>query len=59
MLSFLSEGIYVPDFLIQNAFNKENQIKDIKYIDLKDYYESKKIEEKEINKTYNENKNFI
>ena len=59
LLSFLSEGVYVPDFLIQNAFNKENQIKDIKYVDLKDYYESKKIDEKEINKTYNENKNLF
>ena len=59
LLSFLSEGMRIPSFLVQNAFKKENQIKDIKYIDLKNYYESKKIEEKEINKTYNENKNLF
>jgi len=59
LLSFLSEGMRIPNFLVQNAFKKENQIKDIKYIDLKNYYESKKIEEKEINKTYNENKNLF
>ena len=59
LLSFLSEGTRIPNFLVQNAFKKENQIKDIKYIDLKNYYESKKIEEKEISKTYNENKNLF
>ncbi len=59
LLSFLSEGMRIPGFLVQNAFNKENQIKNIRYIDLNNYYESKKIEEKEINKTYNENKSLF
>ena len=59
LLSFLSEGVHIPDFLVQTAFNKENQIKSIRYIDLSNYYESTNIEEKEINKTYNENKSLF
>ena len=30
LLSFLSEGLRIPNFLIQNAFKKENQIKDVR-----------------------------
>ena len=32
LLSFLSEGVHIPDFLVQTAFNKENQIKDFNII---------------------------
>ena len=59
LLSFLSAGIHVSEFLVQSAFNKENQIKDIKYIDLKNYYNKKEIKEDEIKKTYNENKDLF
>jgi len=59
LLSFLSEGINVSDFLVQSAFNKKNQIKDIKYLDLNNYYEKKQIKEEEIRKTYNENKDLF
>ena len=34
LLSYLSDGLVIPEFLIQSEFNKENQIKTIKYIDL-------------------------
>ena len=59
LLSFLSAGVHVSDFLIQSAFNKENQIKDIRYIDLKNYYSKKEIKKDEIKKTYNENKDLF
>ncbi len=59
LLSYLSEGVLISDFLIQNAFNKKNQIRDIKYIDLNSYYDKKKIKEEEIKKTYNENKDLF
>lgn len=59
LLSFLSQGIQVSDFLIQNTFNKENQIKDIKYIDLNNYYNKKNISENQIKKTYDENKSLF
>ena len=32
LLSYLSTGLDVPDFLVQAAYSKENQIKTIKYI---------------------------
>ena len=59
LLSFLSQGIQVSDFLIQSTFNKENQIKDVKYIDLNNYYNKRNISEEEIKKTYNENKSLF
>ena len=59
LLSFLSEGIIVPEFLIENAFRTENQIKNIDYIDLNILYNSKKIKDEEIEKVYNENKDLF
>ena len=41
-LSFLAGGITIPNILIENEFNKENQTKTIKYINLEKYYSSKK-----------------
>ncbi len=55
LLSFLSDGIKIPNFLIQNEFNKENQIKTIKYIDLKNFYD-KPINEKILKEQYEKNK---
>ena len=60
LLNFLSGGIRIPDFLIENEFKKENQIKEIKYIDLNNYYNNKIISQDEIKKIYDNNKkNFI
>ena len=55
LLSFLSAGITVPEFLIKKEFNKENQIKTIKYINLNDMYDKKKVDQAEIKKIYDEN----
>ncbi len=59
LLSFLSEGIIVPEFLIEKAFRAENQIKNIDYIDLNILYNNKKIEDEQIEKVYKENKDLF
>ena len=59
LLSYLAQGLYVSDFLIQSSFSKENQIKNIKYINLNNYYDKRTITKEEINKTYIENKNLF
>ncbi len=55
LLSFLSAGITVPESFIKKEFNKENQIKTIKYINLNELYDKKKVEQNEIKKIYDEN----
>ncbi len=57
LLSFLSGGIEIPNFLVQYEFNKENQTKKIEFINLKSFY-NKAVTEKRINDIYNENKNL-
>ena len=42
LLSFLSAGLVIPEFLVMNEFKKENQIKTISYIDLNKLYDQKK-----------------
>ena len=59
MLSSLSGGIVIPHELVIKAFNKENQIKTIKYIDLEKYYLSKKPSQEEIKKLYEKRKNIF
>ena len=50
LLNFLSGGIKVSDFLIESEFKKENQTKEIKYVDLNDYYNNKPVQKNEIKK---------
>jgi len=57
LLSYLSEGIDIPNLLVQYEFNKENQTKKIDYINLKNYY-NKPISEKQFLDVYNKNKEF-
>ena len=59
LLTFLSEGILLPQTLIQKEFENENQIKKIQYLDLNKLYEQKIIKEEEIKKIYESNKNFF
>ena len=59
MLSSLSGGIVIPHELVIKTFNKENQIKTIKYINLEKYYLSKKPSEEEIKKLYEKRKNIF
>ncbi len=57
LLSYLSDGLLIPDFLIQYEFNKENQTKYIDYINLKEFY-NKPISQAEIKNSYEQNKSF-
>tara|TARA_A100001011_G_C14298847_1_gene839777 strand:+ start:25 stop:1479 length:1455 start_codon:yes stop_codon:yes gene_type:complete len=58
-LSLLSGGIEIPDSLIQDAYNKENQIKTINYVDLEKFYLSKKPSQERIEELYNKNKTLF
>ena len=58
LLSYLSDGVLIPDFLTQYEFNKKNQIKKIKYIDLNSMYKNKNFSENEVTETYEKNKKF-
>jgi peptidyl-prolyl cis-trans isomerase D len=58
-LSFLSEGVLLPEALIKKEFENENQIKSIKYLKLDKLYKDVKIKNKEIVKTYETNKKFF
>ena len=57
LLSYLSDGIVIPDFLVQNEFNKENQVKKIDFINLKKFYD-KPIPENKYAEIFNNNKDF-
>ena len=58
-LTFLSEGILLPEASIQREFENENQIKTIQYLELDELYKEVKIKDEEIKKTYESNKNLF
>ena len=57
LLSYLSGGIEIPNFLVQYEFNTENQTKKIEFINLKKFYD-KPISEEKITEIYEKNKSF-
>ncbi len=57
LLSYLSGGIEIPNFLVQHEYNKENQTKKIEFINLKKYYE-KTIPDQKIDEVFQKNKDF-
>ena len=59
LLTFLSEGINLPEFLIKKEYASENQIKKIKYLSLDSLYKNYSAPEEEIKKTYDTNKKFF
>jgi peptidyl-prolyl cis-trans isomerase D len=59
LLTFLSEGINLPQFLIKKEYESENQIKMISYLSLDNLYKNYLAPEKEIKKTYESNKNLF
>ena len=59
LLTYLSEGINLPNFLINKEFQNENQNKTIQYLELDDLYKNKKFTDEEIKKIYDENKQFL
>ena len=56
LLTFLSEGINLPEFLVERQFKNENQIKTIQYLELDKLYKNYLVPEEEITKTYEANK---
>jgi peptidyl-prolyl cis-trans isomerase D len=59
LLTFLSEGIDLPEFLIEQEYTNENQIKTIQYLKLDNLYKNYSVPENEITKTYESNKNLF
>ena len=59
LLSFLSEGILIPEALIRKEFDSENQIKLIQYLELDKLYEGTQVSDDEIKKIYESNKSFF
>ena len=59
LLTFLSEGIILPEELIKKEFENENQIKTIQYLELDKLYKDVQIKDEEIKKTYESNKNLF
>ena len=59
LLSFLSAGLVIPEFLVMNEFKKENQIKTISYIDLNKLYDQRRTDPKEIKKIYEKNSDLF
>jgi len=59
LLTFLSEGVNLPEFLIEKEYANENQIKTIQYLELDSLYKNYVIPEEEITKTYESNKSFF
>ena len=59
LLTFLSEGILLPEALIKKEFENENQIKTIQYLELDKLYENVQIKNEEVKKTYETNKNIF
>ncbi len=57
LLSYLSDGIEIPNFLVQSEFNRDNQVKKIEFINLKKFYE-KPISEEKYLEVFNKNKDF-
>ena len=59
LLEYLSNGIKIPKFITEREFNKENQIKEIKYINLSNLYKKKEISKNQLVDAYNKNKSFF
>ena len=59
LLTFLSEGMLLPEALIKKEFENENQIKTIQYLELDQLYKNSQIKDEEIKKTYESNKNLF
>ena len=59
LLTFLSEGVALPEFMIEQEYENENQIKTIQYLELDNLYKNYLIPEEEIIKTYELNKTLF
>ena len=58
-LSSLAGGIVIPEVLVEKEFKKENQIKNIQYINLDKYHSKNKPSQESIKELYERNKNVF
>ena len=59
LLNYYSGGIRLPEFIVDDLYKKENQIKEVEFLDLNKIYSKKIIEEKNIKEFYEKNKDFF
>ena len=59
LLSYYSGGIKLPNFLVDELFQKENKSIRISFIDLTKVYSNEKITDEKINNFYEKNKGFF
>ena len=59
LLTFLSEGILLPEALIKKEFENENQTKIIQYLELDKLYANIQVRDDEVKKTYESNKSLF
>ena len=59
LLNYYSGGIKLPEFIVDDLYKKENKIKEVEFLDLSKIYSKKIIEEKDMQKFYEENKNLF
>ena len=59
LLNLYSGGIKLPNFIIEDLSEKENHSKQISYLNLNNIYSKKIIDEKEIKKFYEDNKELF
>ena len=59
LLTFLSEGVNLPEFMVEQEYANENQIKMIQYLELDSLYRNYSVPIEEIKKTYESNKKLF
>ncbi len=59
LLTYYSGGIKLPNFIINNLYKKEKQIKELEYINLNDIYDKKIISKDEIKDYYEKSKDLF
>ena len=59
LLNFLSKGVNLTEFMIEEEYVNENQIKTVQYLELDSLYSNYSVPEKEIIKTYESNKKLF
>ena len=59
LLTFLSQGINLPEFMVEQEYANENQIKMIQYLELDSLYKNYSVPIEEIKKTYESNKKLF
>ena len=59
LLDNLSEGLVVPDFLVQTEYRKENQTKELEFIDLNEIYNKFVLTENDRKELFEKNKDLF